>query len=89
MTGAAFPRASCYRVTTIDFVPPNEALPPTVFTVKVTEVVRFRMPDLLTEHGAGVVAQLAVPLVPATVDEAGTPSFVTATVTVAIQVEPC
>jgi hypothetical protein len=65
----------------------------TVPTVKVTEVVLLRIPDLLTAHGAGVVEQLPVPLAPLlhapeTVVETGEPLLVTAIVTVAVQVEP-
>jgi hypothetical protein len=81
------------RRTTIDLVPSKLELPPTVLTVNVTEFVRFRIPDLLAEHGAGVVEQLAPPLAPPlhapeTLVARGVPLLVTPTVTVAVQVDP-
>jgi hypothetical protein len=68
-------------------------LPPTVFTVNVTEIVRFRIPDLLTTHGVGVVEQVELPdapllQVPVAVVEIDAPSRVTEMVTRAVHFEP-
>ena len=68
-------------------------LPPTVFTVNVTDAVRFWIPDLLTTHGAGVVEQLELPdapllQVPLTVVEIDDPSRFTEMVTRAVHFDP-
>jgi len=60
--------------------------------VNVTELVLVRIPDLVTEHGAGVVEQLAEPVAPllhapATLVAVAEPSRVTAIVTVAVHFE--
>ena len=75
----------------IDFVPPKLELPPIRFTVKVTEVVLVRIPDLLTAQVVG--EQLPEPVapllhVPEAVVARGEPSLVTAIVTVAVHRDP-
>jgi hypothetical protein len=71
-------------------VPVKVELPATEFTVNVTVEALLEIPDLLTEHAAGVVEQADEPLVPLlhvpeTAEETGAPFTVTVMVTFAVQ----